>query len=201
VATKFKKPTKSRVAQEIDLEELFGVSFKGARALREAIGQAIIDKMLERTSRGLGMRFNSDGTVGREINLNAVRGKGGKPGYSKQYVSSDEFQAFGKSKNRVNMELTGDMLSSIDILRQSSSTIEIGINDDTEAKKAFNHTVGDTVPSRPFLGVNKRELKEIKSEFQSDVKSALKAKQSEGRKAFEAAILNIIDKFKDETGG
>lgn len=185
------KVSKRSIRQEIDLEELFGVSFKGARALREAIGQAIIDRMLERTRQGTGMKFGSNG-AGREIKL--------KSPYSKEYVQSDEFQAFGKRKNEVNMELTGDMLGSIDITGQSSSKIEIGITDSTEAKKAFNHIVGDTVPERPFFGVNNRELNQIKREFKSDVKNALKAKQSEGRDAFLASVLKIIDKFQEDEG-
>lgn len=190
------KVSKRKVSQDIDLEELFGVSFKGARALREAIGQAIIDKMLDRTRQGLGMRFKGD--VGREIKL--------KGPYSDEYINSDEFKAFGKKKSPINMKLTGDMLGSIDISNQTSSSVQIAIDDDVEAKKAYAHIKGKesgekgiNMPSRPFFGVNTKELNEIKREFKGDVKQALKAKQSEGKKAFESAVLSLIDKISKDS--
>lgn len=180
-APKFKRTS---VEQTIDLKEIFGVDFKGARSLREAIGGAIIEKIRARTAAGDGMSFDGLGR-GRKVKL--------KSPYSKQYIDSLDFKAFGKKPSQVNMSLTGDMLGLMDIKRQDSNSITIGWSDGTENAKAYNHSTGDTVPRRPFFGVSKAELQEIRREFKSEIESALKTKDSEGRKAFEEKVASLID--------
>jgi len=175
------------VSQKINLKEEFGIDFRGKDALKEALGQAIIDRIVERSQSGNGMSFNSNGS-GKPVKL--------KSPYSDTYEESLEFKAAGKSKNDVNMTLTGDMLGLIDIVNVKGNTIEIGWDDETENAKSYNHSVGDTVPKRPFFGVNKAELKSIKSEFSKDIKEALKIKKKEGEKAFESFVLDLIDKTK-----
>ena len=185
-APKFKK---TKVSQQINLKEEFGFDFSGKNALKQAIGQAIIDKIVNRSKAGNGMSFGKSG-IGRKVKL--------KSPYSKSYADSLEFKAAGKSKNKVNMSLTGDMLGLIDITKIKGNTIEIGWEDADENKKAFNHSVGDTVPRRPFFGVNKKELNDIKSEFKSDIKEAIKSKNNVSRKAFEDLILGLINKTKEK---
>lgn len=185
------KITKKRTQQIINLEEEFGVDLRRNTALKQALGQAIIDKMLKRTSEGNGIIFTKDGK-GRRVKL--------KSPYSDKYAESDEFKAFGKKKNKVNMELTGDMLASIDILRSRGNELVIGIDDPEEVEKSFNHNTGDTVPKRPFFGVSKKELREIKKEFDGDIKKAITARSEGDRDAFQEALLGLISRIGDRDG-
>jgi hypothetical protein len=176
------KITKNNVEQTIDLEELFGLSFKGAKALKETIGQKIIDKIIKRTKAGT-----------------SVTGSRLKSPYSKSYAKSTEFKAAGKSKSKVNMTLTGDMLGLLDIKRQTGDTITIGWDkDDGQDPKAYNHVVGDTVPKRNFFGVTNKELNKIKSEMKSEVKQALEVKQDQGKVAFNKFVLGLIKEVDEE---
>lgn len=182
MAKKSLKLKKNSVEFTVDLKELFGIDFKGNRALRELVGQKIIDEMRKRTDEGK--------AVGGKRDLKAP--------YSKMYADSDEFKAFGKSKNKVNMQLTGDMMGLMDIKKQDGNTITIGWDESEENHKAYNHNTGDTVPKRPFFGMTNEELNQVKRELKPEIKEALGIKQGEGRKAFESFILSQLDKL---TGG
>lgn len=181
------KFTKNNVEQTINLEDAFGISFKGMRSLKEAIGGAIIERIQERTKNKKSMRIDSKGR-GYEGDLKAP--------YSKSYAESAEFKAYGKSKNNVNMTLTGDMLNLIDIKKQSGNTITIGWFDKVENNKAFNHCTGDTVPKRPFFGISKGELKDIKKEFSKDIKKALEEKGTMPKKQFEEKLVTAIQAIR-----
>jgi hypothetical protein len=185
-APKFKK---SNVEQTINLKEIFGIDFSGLPQLREVIGEAILQRIRDRTAGGEGMSFGSKG-AGRPVKL--------KSPYSDKYAKSMEFKAAGKSKNKVNMSLTGDMLGLMDIKRQSGNDITIGWTDSDENKKAFNHSAGDTVPRRPFFGVSNKELKDIRSEFKSEIKEAIKLKEDEGRTSFNNKVLNLIESIRED---
>lgn len=174
------KVTKSNVEQTINLEEVFGVSFAGKRSLREAIGGAIIEKIVERSKSGRG-----------------VSGPLRSP-YSKEYAESLDFKAAGKSRNNVNMTLTGDMLGLMDIKRQSGNEITIGWKDSSQNPKAYNHQTGDTVPRRPFFGVKRSELNEIKREFRDEIKAALDAKN---RREFEENVAGLLSSIEETFGG
>lgn len=153
----FQKPkiTKKEVSQKFNLGKLFGVDFAKDPDLKQEIGQAIIDKIIERTEEG-----------------KAIGGKKDLKSYSKEYVESDEFKDFGKSKNKVNMTLTGRMLDDIDIISESRNVIKVGFEDKTETEKAFNHNTADTIKTkRPFFGITKGELDEIRKEFRDDLKA------------------------------
>ena len=179
------KLSQSEVSQTIDLNELFGVNFSGNSGLAQAIGQAIIDKMLERTASGVG-----------------VDGKKLKSPYSPEYSNSLEFKAFGKSKNKVNMELTGQMLGTIDIVDASRGRIKIGWSDSEENAKAYNHNVGDTVPKRPFFGVSESDLKDIKEQYIDRVKQETAGLQSEQDRTISEIIkrLNPRNAFSFDEG-
>lgn len=145
------KVSKKTFEQVIDLGEIFGVDATDAPALKEALAQAIVDYMVKRTEDG-----------------KAYGGGALKKPYSDAYIKSREFKAAGKSKNEVNMELTGDMLASIGVISTSGNKIKIGIDDGDQILKAFNHQTGDTVPKRPFFGVTKSDLDKIGSDFEAD---------------------------------
>jgi hypothetical protein len=156
------KLSQEEVSQTLNLNELFGANLSGNSALVQEIGQAIIDKIISRTEAG-----------------KSVDGTKLKSPYSKMYSESLEFKAFGKSKNKVNMTLTGSMIGTIDILESRGGKLKIGWSDAEENAKAYNHNAGDTVPRRAFFGLNEKELQEIKKEFDPIVKEESKSLQSE----------------------
>lgn len=177
---------KSKVKQTINLKDEFGVDLRGLNSLKEAIGGAIIERIRSRTQAGQGVSFSAGGS-GRPVKLKAP--------YSKEYADSLDFKAFGKSRGKVDMKLTGDMLGLMDVIQIEGNKITIGWNDSTENAKAYNHSVGDTVPRRPFFGVSKKELKEIKDEFGDEIRAAIRTRNTEGSQAFErrvAGLLNLI---------
>lgn len=183
------KVTKYTASQTIELDEAFGIDFKGNRELREYIGQLIIDRIRTRTEAGIGMKI-SDSGKGKVFDLTSVP-------YSKKYVESAEFKNFGKSKNDVNMTLTGDMLGLMDVVDQSGNTITIGWDDDTQQAKAANHIKGVTVPARPFFGISNEELKSIVKEVKPDLEKALDIKKTEGKDAFAEYALGLIDELSN----
>jgi hypothetical protein len=175
------KLSESEVSQTIDLKEVFGVSLTGNEALKQTIGQAIIDRIIERTESG-----------------KSVYGGNLRSPYSKAYEESDDFKAFGKKPDRVNMKLTGQMLGTLDIVETSGSRVKIGWDDATENAKAFNHQTGDTVYKRPFFGITKKELGEIKREFADQVKEEAGKMQSD-IDAIRAAIIRRLNPNTFET--
>lgn len=188
------KITKSRAEQKINLRELFGVSLKDAPALKQAIGQKIIDRIVTRTESGRGIAFNDSG---KATNLKL------RSPYSKEYADSTEFKAAGKSRGDVNMTLTGDMLGLLDIIDVTDDTITIGWDDDEQIQKVHGHQTGKSgkVPKmkRPFFGVSKTELLKIKADMNSDVKQALKIKKEEPKSAFNDFVLGLLDDIESES--
>lgn len=67
---------------------------------------------------------------------------------SKAYA---EYKAGESSSVIPNMELTGEMLDALEIVDKGGSKVEIGWFEDDQAVKAYNHTVGDTLPKRPLI--------------------------------------------------
>jgi hypothetical protein len=181
--------TLSQIEQTVDLKELTGVDLSEARPIKEAIAQAIIDRIQSRTEAGEGLRFSSNGSA-TPVKL--------KSPYSNQYADSIEFKAAGKRKSTVNMTLTGDMLASMDVLSTNGNSIKIGITDDTQIAKAFNHITGDTVPKRPWFGISKTELGEILSQFKPDIE---KIKRSQTFTTdTESDALAVLDKLRSFGG-
>ena len=178
---------RTRVEQTIDLQDAFGIDFKGLRSLREAIGEAILSRIRQRTSNGEQIKFDA---LGRARIKSFTEGR-----YSDEYADTLDFKAFGKSQRNVNMTLTGDMLGLMDIKRQSGNSITIGWTDATENAKAYNHSIGDTVPERPFFGISKGELEDIKGEFSSEIRDAIKVKNTEGQRAFEERVGALLDRL------
>jgi hypothetical protein len=178
---------KNKVTQTINLKDVFGVDFKGNRALREAIGEAMLEKIRARTADGDGMNFSGRGGSATTLAK-----------YSKDYVSSDTFSAHGKSAGEVNMNLTGTMMDTMDVVKQTGNEITLGWSDKEENNKAFNHSTGDTVTKRPFFGLSKAELKSLRSEFRTELKAAVKDKDNSG---FENTVLSFIDGLGGKSDG
>lgn len=146
--------SQSEVSLEIDLKKAFGKSVNDP-AIQRSIAESFIQKILDRTAKGIGVDGN-----GQEVKL--------KSPYSKEYTESLEFKAFDKSKNKVNMQLTGSMLSSIDLISVNNGIMTIGIENE-DAPKAHGHMTGADgsrkLPVRPFLGITDKDIEEIKKEF------------------------------------
>ena len=132
------------VSQTIDQSWLKGITDEQTL---EAVGQATIDYIRDRASKGLGL--------GRET-MKPTK-------YSESYQKSADFKAAGKSASPVNMRLSGDMLGSIDLAIDGDKLL-IGIPSE-ESPKAHGHMTGQegsgNLPKRQFFGVTKKEFDEI----------------------------------------
>ncbi len=182
------KVTKKTIEQEIDLLEVFGVDLTDSPGLKSAIGQAIIDQVVRRTESGKGLQFTSGGNAS-EVDL--------KSPYSKAYQKSLQFKAAGKKATEITMELTGDMVASVDLLPSAGRKIKFGITDELQVLKAYNHITGDTVPKRPWFGISKAELKDIASQFSSELE-ALKTKDLSNPRM--QKLLELLDEMGASDG-
>lgn len=66
---------------------------------------------------------------------------------------SDSYAKYHKAGDTLaNLDLNGDMLSALTFEPDyETGTIKIGIFDEGQAIKAYNHNVGDTLPQRQFI--------------------------------------------------
>ena len=170
--------TQAEVSQRFDLSDIAGVELIDQDDLKNAIGQAIIDKMVERSEKGKDLRGNS------------------LEKYKKSYKQSDQYEAFGKS-SKVNMTLSGGMLSRMDILDSTGNEIKIGWDDSTENAKAFNHMTGDTVTKRQFFGMSASAVKEVIEDFQSEIDDI---KESERESRAVSGLLGELGAISTSTG-
>lgn len=118
---------------------------------RRELADLVIEHIFDRTNRGLdknGKRF---------------------PGYSKEYVASLDFKVGGKSKSKVDLQLSGDMLAAMKLISHSSGKLLIGFDNGTlENDKAEGNILGtygqpSPIPGkqRDFLGIQRRKLAEL----------------------------------------
>lgn len=170
------KLTLGEVSQTIDFGEVFDADLSANRDLKLAIGQAIIDRIRERTQ-------DSKDVNGRTF-----------AGYDEDYKDSDTFKAFGKT-SKVDMTLTGNMLSQMDIVAEDSNAIKIGWDDETETKKAYNHNTGDTVTKRQFFGITVQELAQIQRDFASEIVKHSYAQDQERRTVMD--LVAGLEEFTD----
>lgn len=158
------KASESEIYQEIDLADWTGVDVSLDPILAREMQQAIIDYMQGRISQGLG------------FNKQKLRSP-----YQDSYADSLDFQAAGKSKGNVNMELSGDMLGSVDVIqeRESGAKFRVGFTDSQVIPRAYGHISGfEGHPEeekmskyqRVFFGVSEKEFKdEILPAFETDL--------------------------------
>jgi len=120
-------------------------------SVREAIGRDILQRIQERA-------------INENKGHNPETGRDKKfPGYSKEYA-----KAKGSSRGDVDLVLSGDMFSEMDILSHKKGSVLIGFKNGTESNsKAEGNQVGsygkspDPSKARPFLGLTKKDLDEI----------------------------------------
>jgi hypothetical protein len=132
--------------QKVDIE----IPEKLPPSAREELGDLIIEHIVDRTQRG--------------------KDKNGKdfPSYSESYVKSLDFKIAGKSKNKVNLELSGDMLAAIQLLSSKKGKLTIGFergaDENGRAEGNILGSYGGTPnksKARDFLGIEKEKLKEL----------------------------------------
>lgn len=135
----------------VNLKEIFGDALPDDTEFRHAVGQAIIDRIRERTA--------------DNIDRNGKRFKN----YSDEYADSIEFKAYNKDKGDPNLKQTGEMLGLMDIVEEDSNTITIGWTDDKDAAKAHGHITGHVGVVRDFLGLPDKDLAALEDEFSGQV--------------------------------
>lgn len=127
---------------------------------RQAVGLEIIEHIKKRTAKGL------------DKSGNPWKGKAGT--YSKSYANSLDFKIAGKSKGKVNLELSSEMMNSIKVLSHEKGSILIGYDKGDKqlnAKVEGNRkgTYGQSKPirgkQRDFLGIEKYKLTEIQNQY------------------------------------
>lgn len=138
-----KVQSQQKVSQRYNLKELLGYAPNSKQ--KQMFYNLAVDKIVSRTADG------------RDIN-----GRNFTP-YSESYA-----EAKGVSRNSVDLILTGDMLSSFKENQAQPNMVEIKIEGGVNAKKAYNHDTGDTLPQREFFGFsNERDLQDIISQVDS----------------------------------
>jgi hypothetical protein len=139
-----------KVKYKIDVLKVFDFAYGGSdpklRAkLRGTLGNAIfmqkfgeeiIERIVKRTLKG--------------IDKNSIE----FPEYSKSYLESYVFELYKKNPARVNLRLSGQMLSSMKVSR-GSYEVTIWIPDDFNNAKAHGHIFGKK--KRDFLGLPRQD--------------------------------------------
>lgn len=117
---------------------------------RRFIGRRIIDYITTRTR------------AGRGIDNVPFTNRQGATSYSKAYQEHRDFEVGGKSSSPINLTLTGDMLSSLEVIDVSlPGRIIVGITDDQNAEKVkWMREKGYN-----FLGISQKEQDTIMAEF------------------------------------
>ncbi len=122
------------------------------RQLRERADDSFKDEVGQ-----LAIQFIVDRTLeGKDKNGKAFKA------YKPSYYNSKIFDIYGKSRGSVNLELTGEMHASIDVLKPTQKGVLIGITDFENETKADAHINGKgNLPKRDFWGINNDELDDI----------------------------------------
>lgn len=115
---------------------------------REILGTLIIERIIDRT------------LDGRDIEGRSFRR------YSRSYT--DELTTIG-ANTTPDLELTGEMLNSIQVLSHGPGFVEIGLPEGSFAaqKARWNQGGNRRIPSRPFLGIEDSEAEVIEDQVAS----------------------------------
>ena len=158
---------------------------------RRAIAQQIIDFIVNRTGRGRGIDNKPWG------------GKAGS--YSQSYKDSLDFKNAGKT-NTVNLELSSDMLNSLELLSSKRGEITLGyaagdpINDKVEGNRLGTYGQKKPIPgkARDFLGIRKEDLNRILKKFpRGKSQEAVAELENEIQETAERTVSNV--EFRDES--
>lgn len=148
---------------------------------RDAIAFDIIEKIIERTSKGK----DKDGDP--------------FPKYSSAYKKSLNFKIAGKT-DKVNLELSGDMLADMKLLSNKPGEIIIGYSNGTESNaKAEGNILGtygsktrNPMKARDFLGIEEKDLDLVLKKYPANNKEKRLDRVSE--------IFDIIGEAEEIAG-
>ena len=137
---------------------------------RRAIARDIIEHVRQRTKAGKGEgNKNWSGSAGR---------------YSKSYEKSLEFKLKSDKSGTVNLTLSGDMLTAIEMRKSQRGKIQIGIPFGAqEWGRAKGNILGsyggspNSSKARPFLNVSKEEVSKILAKYPLDKKKRDKTEE------------------------
>lgn len=117
--------------------------------IRRRIGREIVRRIRQRTESG--------------IDKNGAQFKG----YSEAYQQSLDFRIAGKSPGQVNLKLSGDMMTALEVIDTADGFVTVGITDAEDQAKAHGHLTGaeGRLPIRDFLGLPEGDLKNIVERF------------------------------------
>lgn len=149
---------------------------------RVVLGNLIMEKIRERCDSGL-------------------RATGGNmPSYSAEYQASLDFKNAGKS-NVPNLQLSGDMLATMSIVRHSIGTVVIGyeIDDDIAGQVegnqigSYGNKFGNPAKARPFLGLPDGVMRALISQSRNSRSEVIDSKSSK-------AIQDILNGLSNKMG-
>ena len=136
------------------------------KADRQAFGEALAEKIRLNAESGKGVPFEDKGThEGIVSSYKAFKN------YSKGYIKSLDFKNAGKSAGSVDLTLSGDLLQSLDVVKITSTKVELGFpsNQDGKADGNIRGTYGrsraDAGKARNFLGLTESDYNKIVKKF------------------------------------
>jgi len=155
------------------MERLILVTFKRKQTLsvskeytpaeRQAISLDVVDFIRKRTAKG------------KDKDNNPFKK------YSDAYIKSDEFKIAGKNKNKVNLKLSGDMMSELDVLPSKNGEVAYGYE---KGSQELGKVEGNTIDhGRDFFGIAKQDFKRIMARYPIKNREV-----SKGR----AGLINIL---------
>lgn len=150
----------------------------------------------------------------RYVRERTLSGKGpgdkswsGKAGsYSKAYADSLDFKIGRKTKGKVSLKLSGDMLEEITLLDQRKGKVKIGFEDGSDqagkAEGNIRGTYGQSSPisgkARPFLDLTPKEIAAILAKYPLKDKEARDEQTQTILSSKEAAATLTDDLENDE---
>jgi hypothetical protein len=166
------------------------ISDRYTKRERISIASDIAAYLAERARKGLGK------------DAKPWTGKAAK--YSDSYANSLDFKIAGKSKSKVDLTLSSEMLDSLDLKSESKGSITIAV-DESQAGKAEGNikgTYGQSSPikgkQRNFLDLSRRELTAILSNYPLRDKKKREETVREVEQAQDRASELIDDLFFDD---
>lgn len=156
---------------------------------REAIADEILNYIIERTKKG--------------------QGKDGEkfPGYSKKYKDSLNFRIAGKSRSRVDLTLSGEMLDSLEVLKAPSGKVVLGYQKGSDMNgRAEGNILGsyggepDKSKARDFLATSKEEVAKILKRFPLDKKLSKRKENAQRLNKAKEISRDIVDNLEFEDG-
>jgi hypothetical protein len=137
-----------------------------AKRDRQAFGEALAEKIRLNAESGKGVPFEDKGThEGIVSSYRAFKE------YSKGYIKSLDFRNAGKSAGSVDLTLSGDLLQSLDVVKISSTQIELGFPSSQDGKADGNirgthgKSRANANKARNFLGLTENDYNKIVRKF------------------------------------